>query len=164
MHTRFRAPRSARTPRDSGEQDASGGARHCVTNPRRSAVPGWTQSRFEVRGVRVGPVGDSNWKSEYTSPGERLKEKTASSPVIAVDCWLRVPCSPRWNRCLAGLGVMASGQKGWSWHIVSFCHQFWRCPQLLSTSISKGRLTASESRKSGGIRRVWAVSQADGPT
>ena len=150
MHTRFRAPRSARTPRDSGEQDASGGARHCVTNPRRSAVPGWTQSRFEVRGVRVGPVGDSNWKSEYTSPGERLKEKTASSPVIAVDCWLRVPCSPRWNRCLAGLGVMASGQTGWSWHIVSFCHQFRRYPQLLSTSIWKGHLTVPKSRKPGG--------------
>ena len=57
---------------------------------------------------------------------------------------------------------MAFGQKGWSWHIVGFCHQFRRYPQLLSTSTSKSHLTASQSRKSGGIRRVWAVEQAAG--
>ncbi len=34
----------------------------------------------------------------------------------------------------------------------------------MSTSISKSRLIASKSRKSGGIRRVWAVKQAGGPT
>jgi hypothetical protein len=81
-----------------------------------------------------------------------------------VGCWLRGSCSLRRNGRLAGLDIMAVGQNGWSWHIVDFCHQFRRYPQLLSTSISKGHLTASQSRKSGGIRRVWAVKQASGPT
>ena len=46
---------------------------------------------------------------------------------------------------LAGLGIMAFGQKGWSWRIVSSCHQSRRYPQLFNASISKVRLIASKS-------------------
>ena len=52
------------------------------------------------------------------------------------------------------------GQNGLGWHRVSYWHQFWRYPQLLSTSISEAPPIASESRKLGGIRRVRAVKQA----
>jgi len=55
-------------------------------------------------------------------------------------------------------------QNTWNWHIVSFCYWFRRYPQLMSTSISEDRRTAFEPRELGGIRRVWAVSQAGGPT
>jgi thiamine transporter ThiT len=49
IHRRFRALRNARAPRGSGEQDANGSAEQCTASLRRGAVPGWTQSRVEVR-------------------------------------------------------------------------------------------------------------------
>ena len=71
---------------------------------------------------------------------------------------------PQPKGLLAGETATTWGPKAWSWHNGSFYHYFRRYPQFLSTSISKGRLTASKSRKSGGIRLVRAVKQAGGPT
>ena len=71
---------------------------------------------------------------------------------------------PQPKGLLAGETATTGEHKAWSWYSGSFYHYFRRYPQLLSTSISKGRLTASKSQKPGGIRRVWAVKQAGGPT
>jgi hypothetical protein len=56
--------------------------------------------------------------------------RMASSQIITVGYWLRGSYSLRWNDCLAVLIIMAAGQNGWSWHVVDFCHQFRRYPQL----------------------------------
>ncbi len=71
---------------------------------------------------------------------------------------------PQPKGLLAGETATTREPKPWSWYSGSFYHYFRRYPNLLSTSISKGRLTASKSQKPGGIRRVWAVKQAGGPT
>lgn len=71
--------------------------------------------------------------------------------------------SPQPKGLLAGDTATTREPKAWSWDNGSFHHYFPRYPRFLSTSISKGRLTASKSREPGGIRRVWAVKQADGP-
>jgi len=51
-----------------------------------------------------------------------VSRKMAFSPITTAGCWLRGSCSPRWNGCLAGLGMMAVRQNGWSWDIVNFHH------------------------------------------
>jgi len=48
--------------------------------------------------------------------------KTTSLPIIATRCWLARSCSHRRNGYLAGLGVIAFGQNGWSWDIVNNHH------------------------------------------
>jgi hypothetical protein len=72
--------------------------------------------------------------------------------------------SPKPKSLLAGETATTREPKAWSWDNLSFYHYFPRYPQFLSTSIWKGRLTASKSRKPGGIRLVWAVKQAGRPT
>ena len=137
-----------RPPNQAGsEQDA----RKACPKPQGNVTPRNTH--------RYGQCTDGDG---FVSLWARLAIVT-SSAIITVSCWLSRSCSPRRNGYLAGLGIVAVGQNGCSWHIVDFCHQFRRYPQLLSTSISKGHLTASKSRKSGGIRRVWAVRRAGWP-
>ncbi len=56
---------------------------------------------------------------------------------------------PQPKGLLAGETATTREPKAWSWHSGSFYHYFRRYPQFLRTPISKGRLTASKSRKPG---------------
>ena len=90
------------------------------------------------------------------------KNRNSRTPAEAKQANGHRPPQPK--GLLAGETATTWELKAWSWHNGSFHHYFRRYPQFLSTSISKGRLTASKSRKSGGIRLVRAVTQAGGPT